>query len=313
MEHKLIVGASPFIRDKNSTKSLMIDVCIALIPVIIASTIIFGLKALLLVAIGATTSVIFEALFQVFSKQKLTIYDGSAVVTGILIALNVPVSAPLWIPAFGSLIAIVLVKQMFGGIGSNFVNPALTARTIMFMSWATMMSVSVVDGVSSATPLANAYTSTYSLGQLFIGNFPGMIGETSKIALLIGIIYLIVKKVVDWRIPVSFVGTVFVMYFIKTGTIYTVDSGVENALGQILSGGLFLGAFFMATDYVTSPIHKTGRIIMGIGCGIITYVIRSFGNYAEGVSFAILFMNVATPLINKFIRPKAFWEVKTRD
>ena len=321
MENKFIVSASPFLRDRSvTTRSLMIDVCLALCPSIVAAGIIFGSRALILILLAIISSVLFEYLFQILSKTKTTINDFSAVVTGILIGLNLPSSAPYWMPIFGSFIAIILVKQLFGGIGQNFMNPALVARTIMFISWTALMSSRIspdifnllngmgsdVDFVSVATPLADI--KNFSLFDMFIGNIPGMVGETSKLAILIGGLYLIYKKVIDWRIPVYMIATVFLMYLIKTGTVYSVESGAENALSQILGGGLLLGAFFMATDYVTSPIHKLGRVIMGIGCGIIVFVIRAYGNYPEGTSFAILFMNVATPLIDKYTLPRSFGE-----
>lgn len=320
MDKKLIVTTSPFLRDnKVSTKSLMIDVCIALCPAIIASVIFFGLRALILISLAVISSVFFEYLFQVLSKKKPTINDFSAVVTGILIGLNIPASAPFWIPIFGSLVAIILVKQLFGGIGQNFMNPALVARTLMFISWTALMSANIlpssfnfmnglgaeVDFVSAATPLSGSGNFTFL--DLFLGNIPGMLGETSKLALLIGGIFLIIRKVIDWRTPVFMIATVFLLYWIKTGMVYSSNS-VDNALSQILSGGLFLGAFFMATDYVTAPIYKWGRVAMGIGCGVFVFIIRAFGNYPEGVSFAILFMNVATPLIDKYTMPKSFGE-----
>lgn len=314
------VTASPYLKDKRvSTKSLMIDVCIALIPDIIASIVFYGIRALVLIFLAVSSSVLFEYLFQSVSKSKVTISDFSAVVTGILVGLNIPASAPYWLPIFGSLVAIVLVKQLFGGLGQNFMNPAMIARTLMFISWTAIMSprikpeflnlfngvTSQIDFVSVATPLSS---SSFSLLDMFIGNIPGMIGEVSKLALLIGGLYLIIKKVIDWRVPLFMIATVFILFFIKTGVIYSINSGNQNALMQIMSGGLFLGAFFMATDYVTCPKHKLGRIIMGVGCGLIVYVIRVYGNYPEGVSFAVLFMNVCTPLINKYTLPKSFGE-----
>ncbi|NMD37905.1 MAG: RnfABCDGE type electron transport complex subunit D [Christensenellaceae bacterium] len=322
MNTKLVVTSTPFLRDNTSTQKLMLEVCIALLPTIIASVIIFGLKALIIVLLSVVSAIASEYFFLRLSHKKSTLGDLSAVVTGILVALNVPVTAPLWIPVFGSMLAIVLVKQMYGGIGQNFINPALAARTILFISWTALMSARLipevgnlyqgfrfnVDAVSVATPLISSQNS-FTLSQLFLGNIPGMIGETSKIALLIGGIYLIVRKVIDWRIPVFFIGTVFILFLIKTGNIYSSENIVDSALGHVLSGGLMLGAFFMATDYVTCPMYKVGRIIMGIGCGIILFVIRAFGSYPEGCSFAILFMNVATPLIDKWTRPRAFGEV----
>lgn len=211
---------------------------------------------------------------------------------------------------------------MFGGIGQNFINPALAARTILMLSWAGLIAATAlpaggqlfglttvpVDAVASATPLVS---SSYSLWQLFIGDVPGMLGETCKLTLILGGVYLIVRKVIDWRIPVFFIGTAFILFWIQTGVIYSVESGTENALYQILSGGLLLGAFFMATDYVTSPVSKWGKVVMGVGCAVILFVIRAYNNgYPEGCSFAILFMNVLTPLIDKWTMPRTFGAVK---
>ena len=222
----------------------------------------------------------------------------------------------------GSVIAIILVKQIFGGIGNNFVNPALAARTILMLSWTALMAANVLphagqwiaptsaDAVASATPLGEN-PAAYSLAQLFLGNVPGMLGETCKLTLLLGGAYLLVRRVIDWRIPLFFFVTVIALFWIKTGTLYSAESGTQNVLYQLLSGGLFLGAFFMATDYVTSPITPLGRIIMGVGCGVVLFVIRAYNpSYPEGCSFAILFMNVLTPLIDKLTVPKPFGTVK---
>lgn len=321
MEKKFVVTASPFVRNNlASTQSIMRDVCIALLPAVIASVYFFGLKALILLVLSTVSAVFFEALFQKLGKSKIRIYDYSAAVTGLLVGLNLPSSAPYWMPIFGSLIAIVLVKQLFGGIGQNFMNPAMIARTIMFLSWTALMSARIlpqagnffagfssdVDLVSVATPLAHG--EQFGLWDLLIGNIPGMMGETSKLALLLGGLYLLYRRVIDWRLPVSIITTVFILSYLHTGIIYTSESGVQNALGQILSGGLFIGAFFMATDYVTSPLHRTGRIVGGILCGIIIFVIRAYGSYPEGTSFAVLFLNVMTPLIDRYTRPKSFGE-----
>lgn len=320
MAKKFVVTASPFIRNNSSsTKSIMQDVCIALMPAVLAAGYYFGLRAILLVAIASFSAVFFEYVFQKGSKVKIRINDYSALVTGMLVGLNLPSSAPFWFPVFGSLVAIVLVKQLFGGIGQNFMNPAMIARTLMFISWTTLMSARVlpspgnyfagfsndVDLVSVATPLSG---SNASLVDLFVGNVPGMLGETSKLSLLIGGLYLMYRRVIAWHIPVSIIATVFALYYFHTGVIYSPETGVQNALGQILSGGLFLGAIFMATDYVTSPIHKLGRVIGGVLCGILIFVIRAYGSYPEGTSFAILFLNVMTPLIDKYTRPKSFGE-----
>ena len=311
MQTKLVVSSSPFLRDASvSTRRLMGDVVIALIPTALAAIWFFGAPALALMLVSVVFAVLSELVYEKITHQKTTIDDLSAVVTGLLLAFNLPANAPWWMAAIGSIIAIVLVKQIFGGIGSNFMNPALAARAILFVSWATQMTTYpatrfMLDGVSTATPLNSLGTGSVAgvnLMDLFLGNIPGVLGETCKLALLLGGVYLILRRIVDWKIPVTFIATVFVCYLIK--------DGAEMALYQILSGGLFLGAFFMATDYATSPVTNPGRVIMGIGCGIFLFVIRAYASYPEGCSFAILLMNVATPLIDKYTMPKPFGEVK---
>ncbi len=323
MQRKLVVSSSPHLRnDRVSTQKLMLDVIIALLPTAAASVWFFGGAALKLLVTAVLTAVIAEYAYQKITGQKVTVSDLSAVVTGMLLAFNMPASAPLWMAAVGSVIAIVLVKQMFGGMGQNFINPALAARTILMLSWTTLMAANVLphagqwvaaagaDAVSSATPLGES-PAAYSLWQLFSGNIPGMMGETCKLTLLLGGIYLLVRGVIDWRIPAAFIGTAFILFWIQYGTLYSVESGSQNVLYQMLSGGLLLGAFFMATDYVTSPITPWGRVIMGVGCAAILFVIRVYNPaYPEGCSFAILFMNVLTPLIDKMTAPKPFGYVK---
>ena len=288
----------------------MQEVCLALAPAGIAGIILFGSQAAVLIAASVISAVLAEYFYQKLTHQKVTVGDWSAVVTGLLLAYNLPANAPVWLAVVGAVIAIVLVKQIFGGIGSNFMNPALAARAILFVSWATQMTTYpatrfMLDGVSTATPLNSLGTGSVAgvnLMDLFLGNIPGVLGETCKLALLLGGVYLILRRIVDWKSPVTFIATVFVCYLIK--------DGAEMALYQILSGGLFLGAFFMATDYATSPVTNPGRVIMGIGCGIFLFVIRAYASYPEGCSFAILLMNVATPLIDKYTMPKPFGEVK---
>ena len=288
----------------------MQDVCIALAPAGIASIVLFGSKAALLIALSVITCVLSEYVFQRVTHQRVTVGDWSAVVTGLLLAYNLPANAPWWIPVLGGVIAIVLVKQMFGGIGSNFMNPALTARAILFVSFSGIMAnypktLQMVDAVSGATPLAQlaeSGTAAVNLWDLMIGNCGGVLGETCKLAIIAGGIYLIVRRVIDWRIPVAFILTAFVCYVLR--------SGFTMAFYELMAGGLMLGAFFMATDYATSPVSNLGRIIMGIGCGLLLFVIREFASYPEGCSFAILFMNVCTPLIDKFTAPARFGEVK---
>ena len=307
------VTSSPHLRDKATSQRIMQEVCLALAPAGIAGIILYGFNAALLIAICVVSCVLSEFVWQKATKQKVTISDWSAVVTGLLLAYNLPATAPRWIAVIGSVIAIVLVKQFFGGIGSNFMNPALTARAILFISWSGIMGAYpkanplqfMADAVTGATPLATlngGSTEGLNLIDLLLGNHGGVLGETCAIAIILGGLYLIIRGIVDWRIPFSFIATVFVCYLIK--------DGAEMALYQLLAGGLMLGAFFMATDYATSPITGKGRVIFGVGCGLLLFVIRAFASLPEGCSFAILFMNVCTPMIDKFTMPKPFGEVK---
>ena len=325
MQKKLVVSSSPFLRNQRvSTRGLMLDVVIALLPTALAAVWFFGRQALSLILVSVIFAVGSEWLFEKIFHKKSTIGDLSAVVTGLLLAFNLPAGAPWWVAAVGAVLAIVLVKQFFGGLGQNFMNPALAARTILMLSWTALMNQTVApsagqlfglgqgaaDAVAMATPLAKN-AGSFTLWQLFSGNIPGMLGETCKLTLLLGGIYLIVRGVIDWRIPVSFLGTAFLLFWIQTGPIYSAESGSQNAVYQLLSGGLMLGAFFMATDYVTSPITKPGRWIMGIGCALILFVVRFYNaGYPEGCSFGILFMNVLTPLIDKLTMRKPFGYVK---
>lgn len=310
MQKNLAVSSSPHLRDNMTTRRIMQEVCLALAPAGIAAIVLFGASAATLIAVSVITAVLAEFCWNKLNKQKTTVGDWSAVVTGLLLAYNLPANAPVWIAVVGAIIAIILVKQMFGGIGSNFMNPALAARAILFVSWSSLMTSYpatqfMTDVTSSATPLnllGKGTVEGVNLMDLFLGNVPGVLGETCKLALLLGGVYLILRGIVDWKIPVTFIATVFVCYLVK--------DGAEMALYQILSGGLFLGAFFMATDYATSPVTNVGRIIMGVGCGLFLFVIRAYASYPEGCSFAILLMNVATPLIDKYTMPKAFGEVK---
>ncbi len=310
MQNNFVMTSSPHLRDHSSTRRIMQEVCLALVPAGIASVILFGWNALMLICISVVTCVLSEFVWEKATKKEVTIGDWSAVVTGLLLAYNLPANAPWWLPIIGGVLAIVLVKQFFGGIGSNFMNPALTARVILFISWSALMSTYpqtnfAVDATTSATPLnilAGTGVSGINFMDLLLGNCGGVLGETCKIAILVGGIYLCIRKIADWRIPVSFIATVFVCYLIK--------DGAEMALYQLFAGGLMLGAFFMATDYATSPVTALGRVIMGVGCGILLFVIRAYANYPEGCSFAILFMNVCTPMIDRFTAPKPFGEVK---
>ena len=293
------VMISPHIHSGRSTARIMRDVLIALLPATVAGTVIFGWRALAVIAVCVVCSVGFEALFNLIIKKEQTIGDLSAAVTGLLLALNLPAHTPLWQCAVGSLFAIVVVKGLFGGIGQNLVNPAITARVFMLVAFASIAAPSFpVDSVATATPLA-AETMP-SLLELFIGNHGGAIGETCAAALLLGGIYLLVRRVISWHAPVVFIGTVFVFSFFMEGFV------AVEALKQVLAGGLFIGAFFMATDYTTTPPTEWGKVLFGLGAGLLTCLIRYFGMYPEGVSFAILFMNIITPYISRWTRRKVF-------
>ena len=293
-----IVAASPHVTTKNSTAVIMRDVLIALLPAVLAGCVVFGLRALLVVAVTTAACVFFEWGFEKLCHTPSTISDLSAAVTGVLLAMNLPVSIPLWQAVFGALVAIVAVKGLFGGIGKNFANPAITARIVMFLAFSKSMTAWVFpDAVSSATPLAMmANGESVDYLTLLLGNHGGCLGETSALALLIGFAYLLIRGVISWHTPVCFVGTVFVMSLILG----------QDAVGQILSGGLVLGAIFMATDYSTTPSTNLGRVLFGIGAGLLTVLIRFYGAYAEGVSFAILFMNILTPYLSKWTETKPF-------
>lgn len=314
MENKLYVTSSPHFRSEDSVERIMLDVVIALMPALIAGIIIFGIRALFITVLCVAFSVATEAVIQILTHKDVTINDFSAVVTGILLAFNLPVSVPWWIAAIGSIFAIAIVKQVFGGLGHNFMNPALAARAFLLASWPVPMSHFTVDGIASATPLAiikgtEASGNLPSLFNMFIGLKGGVIGEVSIFALLIGAVYLLIRRVITLRIPLSYILTVAVLTWVlgKNG-LFTGDP-----LYHIMAGGLILGAFFMATDYVTSPVTPKGQIIFGIGCGIFTSIIRLYGGYPEGVSYSILLMNIATPIIDKYTAPKVFGEVKINE
>ncbi len=304
MDKPLRLAVSPHIHSGKSTAGIMRDVLIALAPATVAGTVIFGLRSLLVIAVCVASCVLAEALFNVIVKKDQTVGDLSAAVTGLLLALNLPATVPLWQCVIGSLFAIVIVKCLFGGIGKNPVNPAITARVFMLVSF-TSLTVqafpTIVDTVAGATPLPSiADGNVPSLSDLFFGLTGGAIGETCALALLIGFIYLVARRIITWHIPVSFVGSVFLLSFFAEGFDFM------KALALILSGGLLLGAIFMATDYVTSPATAKGKLIFGIGAGLLTFLIRYFGVYPEGVSFAILFMNILTPYIDTLTAHKVF-------
>lgn len=297
----LKLSVSPHIHNKRSTSFIMLDVLIALMPAAIAGCVIFGLRALAVILVCVGSCIGFEAIFNLIVKKPMTVDDGSAAVTGLLLALNLPANIPLWQCVIGALFAIVVVKGLFGGLGCNPVNPAITARVFMLIAFGSMAKAAyptIVDTVSSATPLASE-TST-SLTDLLLGLHGGAIGETCAVALLAGFVYLLVRRVITWQIPVTFIGSVYLLSFFMEGF------DPMAALAMVLSGGLLIGAIFMATDYVTSPATPWGKVIFGIGAGLITFLIRYFGSYPEGVSFAILFMNILTPYISSWTKRKVF-------
>lgn len=301
---KLNIAVSPHIHGTKTTSGIMLDVILALLPAAIAGVILFGLDALLVIAVTVASAVLGEFLFNLILKRDQTIGDLSCVVTGLLLALNLPANVPLWQAAVGAVFAVVLVKGVFGGLGKNIVNPAITARVFMLLAFGSMTSAVFpkgVDSASGATPLTDLDNGTApSLLDLFLGRNGGAIGETCALALIIGGVYLLIRRVISWHIPVAFIGTVFLFTLLLEG------GDVETALAWVLSGGLMIGAFFMATDYVTSPINSVGKIIFGVGAGVITVLIRFWGAYPEGVSFAILLMNIVNPFIDAKCNRKLF-------
>ena len=324
---KLIATSNPHIRGSETTRSIMLDVIIAMLPALIWGIFKFGLEALILTAVSVIGCVFFEWAYRTLMKKPQSAGDLSAVVTGMLLSFVCPPSTPLWMILIGDFFAIIVVKQLFGGIGKNFVNPALAGRAFLLGSYAGVMTTwvdpaankaplfgGVADAVTTATPLAimksgdmAGLTSTYSIRDMFLGNIPGSMGEISALMVLIGGVYLIARKVINWHTPVSYIATVAVLTFLfpKYG------SGVEWMLYSIFGGGLMLGAFFMATDYATSPVTKKGQVIFGIGCGLFTVFIRYFGSYNEGVCYSIMVMNLFVPFIDKYTKPVRFGVVKS--
>ncbi|WP_186430476.1 RnfABCDGE type electron transport complex subunit D [Clostridium sp. BSD9I1] len=301
------VSSSPHIRAKDTTQSIMRDVVIALLPATAAGVYFFKLQGLLVILASVLSCVAAEYIWQKATHRKVTISDLSAVVTGLLLAFNLPASVPLWLPVIGGFVAIIIGKQFFGGIGQNIVNPALLARAFLLASWPVAMTTWTLDGSTTATPLAflkgiEATGQAPSLMNVFIGNVGGCIGETSALAIILGAAYLFAKRIIDWRAPVTFIATTFIMTAIAGRS--------ANPVYELFAGGLMLGAFFMATDYATSPITPRGRIIFGIGCGVITGLIRIFGGYPEGVSYSILVMNLFVPLIERWTVPRTFGKEK---
>ena len=307
----LKMSASPHVHSPVTTTFLMLDVIIALLPALVWSVYAFGFRSLALTLVSVCSCVVFEFLYRKLMHKPDTVGDLSAVVTGILLAFCLPSTLPFWMPVVGAFFAIVIVKQLYGGIGKNVVNPALAARVFLFLSFSGEMShfqaphVSVPDAVASATPLAllqKGEAPDISLFDMFLGEMPGCLGEVSVTLLLLGGVYLLLRRVITWHIPVSYIGTVALLTFLfPQGGM----SGTTFMLYELCSGGLILGAFFMATDYVTSPVTAKGRLIYGVGCGLITVFIRYFG-YPEGVSFAILVMNLFTLALDKLTMPVRF-------
>ena len=300
--NKLIVSPSPHDENYVKTSNIMLNVIIALLPAWGAAIYFFGMRVIPLTAVCIGSCIFFEYVCRAMMKRSNTVGDMSAVVTGLILAMNLPVTLPYWMAVIGSFVAIVIVKQLFGGLGQNFANPAITARIVLMVSFPAAMTNWIkpleydYDAVSSATPLVLAKKGGElpSYLDLFLGNTGGCLGEVCALGLLIGGFYLAARKIISLAAPVSFIGSLFVLSFIAG----------DDPVYQILAGGVFLGAFFMATDYATTPITTKGKIVFGLGCGIITFVIRRFGSYPEGVSFSILLMNVLTPYIEQLTRTK---------
>ena len=308
---KYAVSSSPHLRDNVTTARIMQDVCIALLPACAAGVLFYGYRSAVILALSVAAAVLSEWFYCKAAHTKNTIGDYSAVVTGLLLAMNLPSTVPYWMPVVGAIIAILLCKAIFGGIGQNFINPALAARAILALSWASLMNtfaepafgnLAGVDAIASATPIA---TKSATMLDLFLGNVPGTIGETCKLALLAGAAYLFVRKVITWHIPAAFIGTFAACYLVATGF------DVNVTLYQLLSGGLILGAFFMATDYASSPATPAGKLVFGIGCGLLLFIFRYVKSTpAEWCSYAILLMNVVSPLIERWTGVKSFGEGK---
>lgn len=325
MPEMLTVSASPHIKSSDNVRNVMLTVIIAMLPALLWSVYLYGIRALLVVAVATASSVGAEFLYQKLMKQKITVGDLSAVVTGMLLGFNLSPLVPLWMAAVGSIFAIVIVKQLFGGIGKNFLNPALAARVFLFIAFSKPMATFAqpfaklsifgdnVDAVASATPLASLKAGTIpsdiNVFQAFIGQTGGCIGELSCLLLLCGGIVMLARKVITWHIPVSFIGSVALLTYLFAPQ--TTDA-VSFMFYSIFSGGVFLGAIFMATDYATCPMTSTGKLIYGVGCGAITVFIRFFAGFNEGVSFAILVMNLLVWYIDKLTRPRPFGKIKEK-
>lgn len=332
MSKMLLVNSSPHYRSKDSTSSIMLDVIIAMLPVLVGSVIFFGFRALILTLVGIAACIAFESLFNWITKRKNTVSDLSAVVTGMLLTFNLPVTTPYWMVLIGAFFAIIVVKCLFGGLGKNFLNPALAARAFLF-SWPSIMTYfprpfsdilwepsfifgepmftdgvvsDSLDAVSGATALKSLKEGAYpesGLMDLFVGNVPGSLGETSALLILLGLVYLLCRKVVTWHIPVCYLGSVALLTF-----LFPVG-GMTNLTYmayELFSGGLMLGAVFMATDYTTSPLSRAGKIIYGVGCGCLTVLLRTYGSLPEAVSYSILMMNVVTLALDRYLKPRRY-------
>ena len=314
---KLIASSNPHIRNNEDTRSIMLDVIIALCPALIMSVIRFGFRALISVLVSVVSAMFFEWLYRKLMHKTQTLGDLSAAVTGVLLAFVCPVTLPYWMLIVGNFFAIFLVKQLYGGIGCNFLNPALAGRAFLLASYATWMTTWAIpqirpDVTSAATPLQimkegtaeafNTLMQNYSISDMFLGKVGGSLGEVSSLCLLVGGVLLLIRKVISWQIPVAYIGTVAVLTFLFPQG----NDAMSWMLYNVLGGGLFLGAFFMATDYVTSPVTKKGQLIFGLGCGLITVFIRYFGSYPEGVCYSILVMNCCTWIIDKYTKPTRF-------
>ena len=314
MENKrLVMDASPLGRVEDSTGKIMYTVCIALLPACALAVWIFGMPALRVMLLSAAFALVLEMLIAGLSRRKIDYWDGSALLTGLLLAMNLPANAPWWLVFIGAIVAIGLGKQVFGGLGQNIFNPALVARVFLLISFPAEMTSwpnpAAVDGSTGATPLGILKTEgvgalrDFPYGDLALGRMSGSLGEISAFALLLGAAYLFYKKYITWEIPVTFIGSVFIL----SGIFYLADpTRFASPLFHILTGGVFLGALFMATDMVTSPLTFKGKLLFGFGCGFFTMLIRLFGSYPEGVSFAILFMNAFVPLLDKYLPNKKF-------